>query len=216
MPEKPITASAMQSGLLFPVGVDSAGAVVHDCRMNNKDNTDIWRIIPSFPDYEVSSLGKVRRLTPRKDGKPNLLLTPQGQKRGQYTTWIVGLFPQGTKPGYCVRRTISRLVCEAFHGAPPSIEHHAAHRDGNPGNNAQENIYWAMPKENIYDQMRHGTFATRESGRKKGCCTVREVNAMLFLYSQKVSATILAKAFGLRRTSVHQILKKADPGYLDR
>lgn len=51
---------------------------------------------------------------------------------------------------------VSRLIALAFHGAPPSPRHHAAHRDGNPLHNVPGNVYWATPKENAADRERHG------------------------------------------------------------
>src|SRR5690348_4661929 len=45
-------------------------------------------------------------------------------------------------------KKVHRLVCEAWHGPPPSPVHHAAHLDGDCANNCPENLAWATPKEN--------------------------------------------------------------------
>lgn len=54
---------------------------------------------------------------------------------------------------------VSRLVCEGFNGSPPTPRHQAAHACGNghlgccnPGC-----LYWATPRENALDRLKHGT-----------------------------------------------------------
>jgi hypothetical protein len=59
-------------------------------------------------------------------------------------------------------RPINRLICEAFHGAPPTPEHEAAHWDGIRTNNHEPNVRWATPAENAADRIRHGTNSAGE------------------------------------------------------
>lgn len=59
-----------------------------------------------------------------------------------------------------------RLVCEAWHGAPPTSVHQAAHNDGNRDNNRPDNLRWATPKENENDKHEHGTYHLRYGGAK--------------------------------------------------
>ena len=44
---------------------------------------------------------------------------------------------------------VSRLVCMAFHGRPPTPKHEADHKDHNPLNNNEKNLQWLSRKENM-------------------------------------------------------------------
>lgn len=44
---------------------------------------------------------------------------------------------------------IHRLVCEAFHGAPPFAKAVVIHLDENAMNNKPENLRWGTQKENL-------------------------------------------------------------------
>lgn len=111
---------------------------------------EVWKQIPEAPDYEASSLGRIRRATRsqcRKVGgnvlKPTIL---NGYERVQ-------VFCNGRKK----YRPVHRLVCGAFNGPQPTDKPHCAHRDGARQNNVPGNLYWATAKENADDRERHGT-----------------------------------------------------------
>lgn len=107
-----------------------------------------WRIIPSFPLYAASSEGEIRRVR-QSTLKP--ILRPSVDRKGYA---YVGLYDG---KGAQRMRPVSRLVCEAFHGAPPSEKLDAAHNDGNPSNNRPSNLRWATRLENMADTLTHGT-----------------------------------------------------------
>jgi hypothetical protein len=54
-------------------------------------------------------------------------------------------------------KKVNRLVCEAWHGPPPTPQHHAAHLDGDQLNNTPGNVAWKTPKENAADKRSHGS-----------------------------------------------------------
>lgn len=111
-----------------------------------------WRECPGFPDYAVSSHGRVKRIVPdRRNRGAGRILKPATNTSGYLTCT---LYVPGAKPR---PQLISRLVCEAFHGSSPSRHHHAAHNDGDRTNNRPENLRWATPHENERDKRRHGT-----------------------------------------------------------
>ena len=118
-----------------------------------EQGSDEWRIVKTFPDYAVSSLGLIKRMRPdmRNHQLHGSLLkqsAPSGRKYLQ-----VSLCRDGKK--HSVR--VSRIVCEAFNGPPPSARHHCAHNDGDASNNRAENLRWATPVENEADKKLHGT-----------------------------------------------------------
>lgn len=102
-----------------------------------------WVTVETFPDYEVSNLGRVRR------GGRELKPLPCGA--GYHS---VTLYP-GPRGG--CRRYIHRLVLEAFVGPPPTPEHTAAHLNGNRTDNRASNLSWATIAENHAHKKLHGT-----------------------------------------------------------
>lgn len=108
-----------------------------------------WRIVADFPDYAVSSLGRVRRET---NGKPR-----SGVKSGQIIKERFNKgYPMTTLYDGMRRRSVSLhiLVCETFHGPQPSPQHEVAHWDGNPINARADNVRWATHIENMADCIR--------------------------------------------------------------
>lgn len=114
----------------------------------------VWRDIPGHLNYQASNNGRIRsvdRTIVDAIGRTRRLrgveLLPYEDKSGYLR---VGLGNHGGT------RLLHRLVCLAFHGAPPAPGMHAAHRDGAKQNNAPANLYWATPTQNIHDVIRHG------------------------------------------------------------
>jgi len=122
-----------------------------------------WRAIVGFPAYEVSNLGRVRRIVESVNGHLPKVLKPWISNKGYSLITL--------SSGKQVRKQISRLVCEAFHGPVPSPEHQAAHGDGDPSNNRATNLRWATRKENMADCLLHGT---RAMGERHGRSTKPE------------------------------------------
>jgi hypothetical protein len=112
--------------------------------------------IPSSPngDYMAGSDGQVYSRTKYK-----------GFGRKEYVDWYP-LKGHRTAKGYFsvsmshenkkVTKAVHRLVCEAFHGAPPSPTHQVRHLDGNGLNNRPTNLCWGTQIENWQDRQAHG------------------------------------------------------------
>lgn len=154
---------------------------------------EVWRVIPSAPDYEVSSLGRVR--TPagsdRLPAGALLKLTPAHGYR------VVRMRVDGvTRQAF-----VHRLVCEAFHGPSPSPKHQAAHWDGDRANNAVSNLRWATSTENNADKWRHGraAFGAAVNGAVLNDETVQEIRRR---YAAGCSQSKIAAAFGTTQTNV--------------
>lgn len=130
--------------------------------MADEHITEEWRLIEAFPEYEVSSLGKVRRAVSRyfinrRTGERYVLI-PAGKILSPALTdggrkWVVLSNGIVHKKRTC---TVATLVCTAFHGPRPSPRHEAAHWGGDSGNDTADNLRWATGKENSEDMLRHG------------------------------------------------------------
>jgi hypothetical protein len=108
-----------------------------------------WRGLPDYPGYEISNTGLVKNVLKRRGTQVGKVLSPRPGDLGHLS---VCLMLEGERK----MAQIHRLVCEAFHGPQPPDKPHAAHGDGNPGNNNDWNVRWATRSENEQDKVAHG------------------------------------------------------------
>lgn len=110
-----------------------------------------WASIPDFPDYRVSTLGRVQSKRPR-----GMHAKGFGNPPKVWRALKVSLTDQVT---LCNERGEStflfpRLVAKAFIPNPkgyPSV----LHKDDNRSNNAIQNLYWGTQKMNVADAKRN-------------------------------------------------------------
>ena len=109
--------------------------------------TEIWKPVPSYPEYEASSWGRVR-LIPRKAFTPNGSSYMAGGK-ATYGCWDrFGYKYIKRRHRYKATFRIARLVCEAWWGTPPPGAV-TMHLDENSRNNRPENLAWGTQKQNL-------------------------------------------------------------------
>lgn len=112
--------------------------------------TEIWAPAYAWPEYEVSSEGRIQRAIGGRGCRAGRIISQRINRDGYA---CATLYRHGKKRGHLV----SRVICAAFHGPPPSPTHHAAHIDGDRQNNRPGNLRWATPVENEADKIAHGT-----------------------------------------------------------
>lgn len=115
----------------------------------NSMNTsnEIWEIIKDFPNYSVSTLGRVKN---NINGKLLSLATSQG---GYY---FVALYRNNGGDKKYLR--VNRLVAMTFIPNPHN-KSQVNHIDENKKNNRRDNLEWATPTEN----RNHGTSVIRSA-----------------------------------------------------
>jgi HNH endonuclease/NUMOD4 motif len=122
-----------------------------------------WLPIAGYENfYEVSDLGRVRSLR-RKTGSGwrggRVLKGRPHPKSGH-------LQVQLSVANVAKHKYVHVLVARAFIGeCPPGQE--VRHLDGNPGNNAVENLTYGTRSENNLDAVRHGTHSNAAKTRCK-------------------------------------------------
>lgn len=162
--------------------------------------TEEWNVILSAPNYEASSLGRIRRKVPGAGARAGRIL--KQAMRSRYLAVTIG----GSS------KYVHRLVTEAFFGEAPFDGAHAAHRDGDTSHNAVANLYWATPKQNADDKERHHTTAR---GERCGASKIASATALAireFSMANTISAT--ATKFGMSRSQVHRIKHAQSWGHL--
>jgi len=95
---------------------------------------EVWKTIPSLPNYEASTSGRVRH----KGKEPRKL---QVNKRNGYVYIPV------RKDMKFQSLRVHRLIAEAFIPNPEN-KPHVNHIDGNKQNNSVENLEWCTQSEN--------------------------------------------------------------------
>jgi hypothetical protein len=177
--------------------------------MAASDSIPEIRDIPGYPGYGASEDGRVwsRREKVRLE-KGRGFRTVFAQAWHELRPIIDG------QKGYRVvsvcdsrgRRIIKRvhaLVLIAFQGSRPrGME--ARHLDGNPGNNALRNLVWGTHRENMADQVAHGT---RRKGETNGraVLTDTDVREIRELLQAGVIQTEIAQRFGVSQVLISLI-----------
>lgn len=115
-----------------------------------------YRLVTAHPGYLVGTDGSIYSVTrSTTDGRGRTRVIA-GKRLKPIPTGKGYLGVNLPENGRCKRYLIHRLVLSAFVGpCPDGME--GCHSDGNPKNNALENLRWDTPSANARDRVRHGT-----------------------------------------------------------
>ncbi len=166
-----------------------------------------WKPVVGFEGhYEVSDTGRVRSIPRVVRTATRLRQTIRGRL----------LRPTPARSGHLSvdlrnneRRKMSRvhrLVLEAFVGpAPAGTE--GCHRDGDPTNNALENLRWGTRSDNEGDKKRHGT---DNAGERHGLARLCEEDVRRIREARLFGATqpSLARAYGTSQSRISFIVSR--------
>jgi hypothetical protein len=128
-------------------------------------DNEVWKPVSGFDGYFVSDLGRIKS---ERKGKPSIRKA-EIDKDGYSRLTL-------RKNGADIHVVVSRIVCMAFHGEPPSGDFVCCHKDGNKSNNKAENLRGDTQKGNIQDKVVHGT---HQIGSKHPRAEITESDAIL-------------------------------------
>ncbi|MDE1179449.1 NUMOD4 motif-containing HNH endonuclease [Paraburkholderia sp.] len=149
-------------------------------------------MIAEFPQYEVSSFGRVRRgasiKKPRADRKGYLSVTLWSRQ----------------KP---TKRALQRLVAAAFIGPRPDGMV-VRHRNGINADNRHTNLVYGTATENEFDKIEHGTQLRGEKHHQAKLteAQVFEIRRRFKRYDRRNGADALAREFGVTGTLIYYIV----------
>lgn len=174
------------------------------------NSIEIWKSIPYWPKYEVSNMGRVRRIAgPDARGYINkekiLRPSPKGDAKVTLSDW----------PRYKSEK-VARLVLFAFVGpAPKGTE--ACHENDDKQDNRLSNLRWDTHRANGKDAIRNGLMQIGESCHKAKL-TEDQVREIRRLHNPNVkrgggkdgprvgSTRWLAKKYGVHHAQIQGII----------
>ena len=130
---------------------------------------EIWKEIEGFNNYQVSTLGRVKRTTWSRNSPAGKILKPSKNNCGY-------LFVNLQKNKKAYRKSIHRLIAEAFIDNPNNLTD-VDHIDNNKLNNTVENLQWLSHKDNmnkmlkeykdeIYQKAKHTRYLKKLNNQK--------------------------------------------------
>lgn len=157
---------------------------------------EVWRGVPDFPGYTVSSLGQVRGIRGRilrheivKGGYHRVSLTANGKSR---------------------HRLIHVLVAESFIGPCPD-GHEVNHKDGDKDNNTRGNLEYTTPAVNVRHSLEVlGVKRAKGSANGQARLTedlVRQIRERDV--SRRGAKAALAREFGVSQTTIGRAISGA-------
>lgn len=111
---------------------------------------EIWKKIPKFEDYEISSLSRVR------NAKGKIMKQWWSGIDGNKYLVIKLFYPKERRTDTQQSKLlkIHRLILMAFIGMP-LVGQIGCHKNDDPSDNSLENLYWGTPRENMLDALRN-------------------------------------------------------------
>lgn len=165
-----------------------------------KDPPEEWRPIPGYEGrYDVSNHGRVRSW--RVPGQANGCLSEPRLMRP--TPWQSGhCYVSLCTAGQVKKLGVHEAVLFAFVGSRPTLKHHGAHWDGDPGNNKLYNLRWATASENEADKARHGR---QKTGVDVYNCRLTQADVDLIRADISTPQRELAKMYNTHQATIHRI-----------
>lgn len=160
---------------------------------------ETWRVVPSDLRYEVSDLGRIRRIGRSHGATVGRILKPRRGGDGRYLKVSFGRARQVF---------IHRIVAEAFLG--PGEGRQVNHINGNPSDCRLTNLEWATASENItHSYAVLGRQAAPSRGEKQwnSKLTTPIVIEMRRLWdSGEANQAVIARRYRVRQSTVSRIV----------
>ena len=173
----------------------------------NVNETEQWKPVPGYEDYyEISNLGRVRRVSPERGTWFGRIITPNPGSDGYP---CIRFAVNGVKKTYSLHRIVALTWV-------PGYEHglQVNHKDCDKTNNAADNLEWVTPGENV----RHAR-ANLDSGwspethaRGEQVHTAKltedQVLEIRQLAASGMSNRKLAEQFGINHSQINRIINR--------
>lgn len=163
--------------------------------------TEIWKAVPGWDAYEVSSEGRVRRRVPIARYRADGMLSPILDSTGYM---VVTLCQDGRRQ----RTSVHALVASAFLGPRPAAAD-VNHLDSDRANNALPNLEYATRAQNVRHGYVHGMADAK--GERNGHARLTESDVVQIRSLPSDTAANrreIARAFNVSYATVLDVLKR--------
>jgi hypothetical protein len=134
----------------------------------NVCEVEVWQIIPSHPDYEASTLGRIKRRTSRTSGKAGHVLSAVQREKGRGYTCVT-LKVNGKWRNVSVHR----LVAETF--LRLTADQVVNHKNAISSDNRVENLECVDQQENVRHSYQTGRQSRQQNrGERNGQAKITE------------------------------------------
>ncbi len=162
-------------------------------------NKEIWMPVRGFEGwYQVSNLGKVRRIRPGKATKIGRLLKTYLGSRGRFR---VGLCKDGRE----YTKEVARLVANAFLGECPEGKE-INHIDYDCANDRADNLEYISHSENIRHAYAHGFVGGR--GEKQHLAKLSERDVVM-IRNSPLGSGALSRHYGVSKATIKKVRNKS-------
>lgn len=174
----------------------------------NKEE-EIFKTIPSFPDYEVSNFGRVKttsrkiRYTHHKTGMEHFRLSEHRFLKVQSNDYTGYKFHQLYRNKKMYNKAKHILVADAFLIRPDGADC-VNHKDGNKHNNALDNLEWCT---NAYNHKHATETGLKARGSEIGRSKLNEVSvrAIKKMLEDNIPLSQISRWFNVSRSSIYLI-----------
>lgn len=159
-----------------------------------------WKVHPTYSEYEVSDLGRVRRCVARGPSRAGRVLIPGKDKDGYGKLTL-------THEGGLAYKRLHILVLETFIGPMPD-GCWGLHWNDDKSDNRLENLRWGEYRLNHADWIRNG--GSRD-GSKHGMAKLTEEQVLQirgWYIPHVITARELAEMYGVDKTCILSIVKR--------
>lgn len=177
----------------------------------NGEQEERWLPVVGFPEYQVSDMGRVKRVSPVCFGngtirEPTGCLKTRALPLGHLQVTI-------STAGIARTFLVHRLVALAFLGRPAVGWDCVLHKDDNPGNNRVENLYWGDRADNASDRVVRGRHAMgeRAGGAKLTEAKIKEIRKLLAKHHRQ---RLIAVEFGVSQSLIAMIKARTIWGHV--
>ena len=155
-----------------------------------------WETIVDWPNYAVSTIGRVKRLTTKGSGIAGSVLT----------SFLVMGYPSVNLCHGSRRKSvrIHRLVAEAFIEKPDGCTE-VNHIDATRDNNNVTNLEWVTSSENRFHAYLHGALSAK--GHRNGYSKLTEDGVRL-IRSGDHDKDLLASSLSVSKATVNDVLAR--------
>ncbi len=162
---------------------------------------EIWKIIPEFPRYKASNLGRIMGCEHR--GKKAVILKPYLASNGYF-------YVAFRLNGKSYTKYVHPFVLSSFKGIRKSKQI-CRHLDGIKTNNNVSNLEWGTSKENMADSIKHRTMqrGSRHYMSRLSEYDVLDIRRRFFRTSPKKSnSTELSVEYKICKDTLYHIIRR--------